>query len=91
MNQFKLVTEGIKAPKGEVYFSVEGANGELGYYVVSDGTGRPYRVRLRPPCFLILQGLSKMIIGGLMADIIATFGLINMIAGGERSVATPWR
>jgi len=81
MNQFKLVTEGIKPPKGEVYFSVEGGNGEIGFYLVSDGTGRPYRVRVRPPCFLILQGLSKMIVGGLVADIIATFGMINMIAG----------
>jgi len=81
MNQFKLVTEGIKPPKGEVYFSVEGGNGELGFYVVSDGTGRPYRVRVRPPCFLLLQGLSKMIVGGLVADIVATFGMINMIAG----------
>ena len=51
MNHFKIIMEGIKMPAGEVYHAVEGANGELGFYVVSDGSGRPYRVRVRPPCF----------------------------------------
>ncbi|HEY2524795.1 MAG TPA: hypothetical protein VGI29_07035 [Candidatus Binataceae bacterium] len=49
---FKLIMEGIKVPAGEVYQAVEGSNGELGFYLVSDGSGRPYRVRVRPPCFL---------------------------------------
>ena len=52
MNHFKLIMEGIHVPAGEVYQAVEGANGELGFYIVSDGSGRPYRVRVRPPCFL---------------------------------------
>jgi len=81
MSHFKLVFEGIKPPRGEVYFAVEAANGELGFYIVSDGSGRPYRLRVRPPCFALMQGLSKMINGGYIADVIATFGQINMIAG----------
>ena len=81
MNHFKLVIEGIKPPPGEAYFPVEGANGELGFYLISDGTGRPYRCRVRPPCFTLMQGLQKMIKGGMVADIVATFGTINMIAG----------
>jgi len=81
MNHFKLIMEGIKVPAGEVYQAVEGANGELGFYVISDGSGRPYRVRVRPPCFLAMSALNKMLIGGMIADIIATFGMINMIGG----------
>ncbi len=81
ISHFKLVFEGVKPPPGEVYFAVEGANGELGFYIVSDGSGKPYRLRVRPPCFALMQGLSKMINGGYIADIIATFGQINMIAG----------
>ncbi|HEY4716885.1 MAG TPA: NADH dehydrogenase (quinone) subunit D [bacterium] len=81
MAHFKLIYEGVKPPPGEVYFAVEGGNGELGYYIVSDGTGRPYRVRIRPPCFALMQGLAKMLKGGYIADVVATFGQINMIAG----------
>ena len=81
MNHFKLIMEGIKVPAGEVYQAVEGANGELGFYVVSDGSGRPYRVRVRPPCFLGMGALNKMLIGRMIPDIIPTFGMINMIGG----------
>jgi NADH-quinone oxidoreductase subunit C/D len=81
MNHFKLIIEGIQPPPGEAYFPVEGANGELGFYIMSDGTGHPYRCRVRPPCFALMQGLQKMIKGGMVADIVATFGTINMIAG----------
>ncbi|MBM3225871.1 MAG: NADH-quinone oxidoreductase subunit D [Candidatus Tectomicrobia bacterium] len=81
MNHFKLIIDGIKPPPGEAYVPVEGANGELGFYIVSDGTGRPYRCRVRPPCFALMQGLQKMLKGGMVADIVATFGTINMIAG----------
>lgn len=81
MNHFKLIIEGAQPPAGEAYFPVEGANGELGFYIISDGTGRPYRCRVRPPCFALMQGLQQMIRGGMMADIVATFGTINMIAG----------
>jgi NADH-quinone oxidoreductase subunit D len=81
MNHFKIIMEGIKVPAGEVYHAVEGANGELGFYVVSDGSGRPYRVRVRPPCFFGMGALNKMLIGRMIADIITTFGMINMIGG----------
>lgn len=81
MNHFKLIMEGIKIPAGEAYGAVEGANGELGFYVVSDGSGRPYRVRVRPPCYLAMGALNKMLIGRMIADVITTFGMVNMIGG----------
>jgi NADH-quinone oxidoreductase subunit D len=81
MNHFKLVIEGVKIPQGEVYSVVEGANGELGFYLVSDGSGRPYRVRVRPPCFFGMAALGQMLQGHLISDIITTFGMINMIGG----------
>jgi NADH-quinone oxidoreductase subunit D len=81
MHHFKLIMEGAKVPRGEVYQAVEGANGELGFYVVSDGSGRPYRVRVRPPCFLGMAALGDMLKGHMLADIIPTFGMVNMIGG----------
>ncbi len=83
MNHFKLVMDyhGIRPPQGDTYFAVEAANGELGFYVVSDGKDRPYRVRVRPPCFFNMAVLHKLLEGYMVADIIATFGSINMIAG----------
>ncbi len=83
MNHFKLVMHGhgLRPPKGEAYFAVEGANGELGFHVVSDGTDRPYRVRVRPPCFPIVAALPKLLIGDMVADIVPTFGSVNMIGG----------
>jgi NADH-quinone oxidoreductase subunit D len=83
MNHFKLVMygHGVRPPKGEVYFPVEGANGELGFYVVSDGSNSPYRVRVRPPCFAIMSALPKLLIGGMIADVVPTFGSVNMIGG----------
>lgn len=81
MAHFKLTFEGVKPPAGEVYQAVEGGNGEVGFYLVSDGTGKPWRLRVRPPCFTLTAGLSRMIKGGYIADIIPTFGQINMIGG----------
>lgn len=78
---FKLVMEGAKIPKGEVYSYTEGGNGELGFYLVSDGTGTPWRVRIRPPCFAITQGLEKLVTGAMLSDIVPTFGSLNMIGG----------
>jgi NADH-quinone oxidoreductase subunit D len=78
---FKIVMEGVKVPKGAAYSFTEGANGELGFYVVSDGSGTPYRVRVRPPCWYNLQACREMLIGDMIADIIPTFGSINMIGG----------
>jgi NADH-quinone oxidoreductase subunit D len=81
IQHFKLIMEGAKVPKGECYSYTEGGNGELGYYLVSDGSGTPYRVRIRPPCFAITQGLSKLINGNMLSDIVPTFGSLNMIGG----------
>jgi NADH-quinone oxidoreductase subunit D len=81
MNHFKLVIEGQKIPAGEVYVATEGGNGELGFYLVSDGSGRPYRVRVRPPCFYAMAALGPMLMGAMIADVITTFGQINMIGG----------
>jgi NADH-quinone oxidoreductase subunit D len=83
MQHFKLVMygHGVRPPQGEVYFPVEGANGELGFYVVSDGSNAPYRVRVRPPCFAIMSALPKLLVGDMMADLTPTFGSVNMIGG----------
>jgi NADH-quinone oxidoreductase subunit D len=83
INHFKLIMfgHGIRPPKGEAYACVEGGNGELGFYIVSDGSDKPYRVRVRAPCFPFVAGFHKMIEGAMLADIIPTFGSINMIAG----------
>jgi NADH-quinone oxidoreductase subunit D len=81
IQHFKLIMEGAKVPRGEVYSYTEAANGELGFYLVSDGTGTPYRVRIRPPCFQVVGGLSRLIEGRLLSDIIPTFGSLNMIGG----------
>ncbi|QKF66043.1 NADH:quinone oxidoreductase I, fused chains C and D [Arcobacter venerupis] len=81
MNQFKLTFEGIKVPKGEYYSSTEAANGELGFFIVSDGSGRPYKVKCRPPCFYSLSALSKIFEGGMLADAVVTMASMNFIAG----------
>jgi NADH-quinone oxidoreductase subunit D len=81
MNHFKLIIEGIQVPKGEAYAYQEGANGELGFYIVSNGGGRPVKIRCRPPCFPITSSLQQIIEGAMIADIVPTFGSINMIGG----------
>ncbi len=81
MNHFKLVYEGILPPAGETYGYTEGANGELGYYIVSDGQKHPWRVKVRPPCYNVYQAFPHMIRGEMLADAIATIGGLNVIAG----------
>ena len=81
IDHFKLVMEGHKPPAGEIYEAIEGGNGELGFYLVSDGTGRPLKCRVRPPCFNFVAAMPSMCIGNYVADIIAVFGSINMIGG----------
>jgi NADH-quinone oxidoreductase subunit D len=78
---FKIVTEGFRVPAGEVYQCVESPRGEIGYYVVSDGTAKPYRVHMRTPSFGNLQGLSKMLEGVLIADSIAALGSMDFVLG----------
>ena len=81
MNHFMLVINGLRPPAGEVYDATEAANGELGFYCVSDGSGVPYRLKVRPPCFAIYQSFSDSVKGGLVADVIAILGSMNLIAG----------
>ncbi|MCB0350559.1 MAG: NADH dehydrogenase (quinone) subunit D [Bdellovibrionales bacterium] len=81
MNHFMLVIKGLRPPVGEVYDATEAANGELGFYLVSDGSGNPYRLKVRPPCFAIYQSFSDQVTGGLLADVIAVLGSMNLIAG----------
>jgi NADH-quinone oxidoreductase subunit D len=81
IQHFKIVMEGLKLPAGEVYGYTEGGNGELGFYIVSDGSGTPWRVRIRPPCYYVTAGLERVITGQMMADVVPCFGSLNMIGG----------
>jgi NADH-quinone oxidoreductase subunit D len=78
---FKIITEGFSVPAGEVYQAVESPRGEMGYYVVSDGTAKPYRVHMRGACFANLQLLPKMCEGRLIADVVAAIGSIDIVLG----------
>jgi NADH:ubiquinone oxidoreductase subunit D len=78
---FKLIMDGIQVPAGEVYSMVEGANGELGFYVISDGGSKPYRIKVRPPCFPIFSTFPQLINGGTVSDAIVSLGGLNIIAG----------
>lgn len=81
IRHFKHIVDGIRVPPGETYAFVEGGNGELGFYVVADGTGRPYKAYVRSPAFVHLSTAPKLIQGHLIADIVPIFGMINMIGG----------
>jgi NADH-quinone oxidoreductase subunit D len=78
---FKIITEGFAVPAGEVYQAVESPRGEMGYYIVSDGTAKPYRVHMRAACFANLQTLPKMCEGRLLADVVAAIGSIDIVLG----------
>lgn len=71
----------IDAPKGEVYHSVEGANGEVGFYLISDGGRAAYRLHFRRPCFIYYQAFTEMVKGALISDAIVTMSSMNIIAG----------
>jgi len=81
MNQFKLIFEGVKVPKKESYSCIEATNGELGFYIVSDGSGIPYKVKVRPPCFYSMSALPQIIEDHLVADAVITLSSLNIIAG----------
>ena len=81
IRHFKLIVDGIQVPAGECYTFVEGGNGELGFYLVSDGSGQPVKVRCRPPCFILVSHMGNMLRGNTVADIVPIFGSLNMIGG----------
>jgi NADH-quinone oxidoreductase subunit C/D len=78
---FKQVFEGIQVPPGEVYSYTEAGNGELGFYLVSDGSGQPYRIHCRAPCFAIYQNIGPTLEGHMISDIVAIMGSLNIVAG----------
>ncbi len=81
MNHFMLVIKGLRPPVGEVYDATECANGEVGFYLISDGSANPYRLKVRPPCFAIYQSFPTVVKGWMIADAIATVASMNVIAG----------
>ncbi len=78
---FKIIMGELVVPKGEVYFSVEGGNGELGFYIISDGGRQPYRLHFRRPCFIFYQAYPEMVKGQLLSDAVVTMSSLNVIAG----------
>jgi NADH:ubiquinone oxidoreductase subunit D len=80
---FNLTMEGIRVPAGERYEWIEGGNGELGFYAVSDGRGGPYRLKVRPPCFPNMAAFQEIVVGGTVSDAVATLGTLNIIAGSS--------
>jgi NADH-quinone oxidoreductase subunit D len=81
IQHFLIYSQGLTVPPGEAYVPVEGPRGEHGFYVVSDGTNRPWRVKSRAPSLLACQALERMIVGGLIADVIAIIGSIDVVMG----------
>lgn len=81
IHHFKLHTEGFHTPVGEAYAAVEGAKGELGFYIVSNGTNKPYRWHVRPSCFMNLKALEVLAVGRMIADVVAIIGSIDIVLG----------
>lgn len=81
IHHFKLIMHGMEPPKGEVYFGLESPKGELGCYLVSDGTGKPYRLKFRSPSFINLESLNLMCTGGFIADVVAVIGSLDPVMG----------
>jgi NADH-quinone oxidoreductase subunit D len=82
IHHFKLVTEGFRVPPGEAYVPIEGPRGELGCFVVSDGSAKPVRVHMRDPSFVNLQALREMCVDGYIADMIVNLAMLDPILGG---------
>jgi NADH-quinone oxidoreductase subunit D len=81
IHHFKIASEGFPVPEGEVYQSVEAPKGELGFYIVSDGSNKPYRMRVRPPSFVNLSAIEKMAKGAMLADLVAVIGTLDIVLG----------
>ena len=88
IHHFKLVTEGFRVPPGEIYYPIESPRGELGCYVLADGSAKPARVHFRDPSFVNLQTLRDMCVGGYVADLIQNLGMLDPILGRSRPVRT---
>jgi NADH-quinone oxidoreductase subunit D len=82
IHHFKLVTEGFRVPPGEAYVPIEGPRGELGCFVVADGSAKPVRVHMRDPSFVNLQSLREMCVDGYIADMIVNLAMLDPILGG---------
>ena len=81
IHQFKIITEGFETEAGEIYQGIEAPKGELGYYLCSDGSSKPYRMKIRPPSFINLQALPQMVENRLLADVIAIIGTLDIVLG----------
>lgn len=81
IHHFKIASEGYPVPEGEVYQGIEAPKGELGYYIVSDGSSKPYRMRIRPPSFVNLQAMEQMSTGTMIADLVAVIGTLDIVLG----------
>ena len=81
IHHFKLVSEGVSVPKGETYVPIEGPRGEVGFYIVSDGSNVPSRVKLRAPSFMAIPGMCKMMEGCFIADVVGIIGSIDIVMG----------
>jgi NADH-quinone oxidoreductase subunit D len=81
IHHFKLVVHGFQPPPGDVYFSIESPKGEIGCYLVSDGTRKPYRVHFRPPSFVNISAFHKLVVGRMVADVIACIGSLDIVLG----------
>ena len=81
IRRFKFVLSGFKAPKGEVYQSVEGSKGELGFYIYSDGGEKPYRLKIKSPCYIHVSALPDMVEGYMLSDIITAIGGLDIVLG----------
>ncbi len=81
IRRFKIQCQGPQVPEGEIYHAVEGSKGELGFYLVGDGTENPYRMKVRSPCFILVSALEKMMLGHMLADAISVIGSIDIVLG----------
>ena len=81
IRRFKIQCQGPEIPEGEIYHSVEGSKGELGFYLVGDGSEKPYRMKVRSPCFIMVNALEKMMKGHMIADAISVIGSIDIVLG----------
>jgi NADH-quinone oxidoreductase subunit D len=81
IHHFKIISEGFKVPEGEVYQAIETPRGELGFYIVSDGSSKPYRVKIKTPSFMNLMALETLAKGRLLADVVAIIGSMDIVLG----------